>query len=748
MKQGSNSLRNGGDIFPLNYQRDAAGDVATLDVVARERSAGRRVFREGEIRQYALNVGGGYDGLTYYLAGDARHQSGVDLANRETKTSGRVNLQLTPDPRLAIALDAGYVAGPTDENVEGGLGGLIWTTLMADPRKLPGGGGDASRRGFYTFLPEELDLQVERGGKLERDIGRLTTSVHFDHRPTSWLRQRLVVGYDHTAESNDVFAPRVDALLAHQALLARPYGYRSVENRDVVYQTIDYAATGTAVLGALLKASTSIGGQYYAASTHYMSGSGDTFPAEGLSSLAATTLNRTADEDLVRNVTVGGFVQEQLDWRERLFLTFALRADDNSSFGASFDHVYYPKASLSWVLSDEPFFRAPVLNTVRLRAAYGEAGKQPQAFDALRTYTTANGPTSSSGTGDAPAVTPSRIGNPNLGPERGKELEVGVDLGAMHDRVGVDLTYYNKRTTKAILQRQYAPSGGFPGTQLFNAGEIRNTGVELALHATPVQRDAANWELGVTLGVDDNRVLSLGDPSVTYVTAGTDLRHQVGYPVGSWFEKRVLSAQMDANGQVSRVLCDDGRGGAMPCAGTDGVFGTDDDAPSVFLGRSLPRAQGAATTSIALLQHRLRVSATADFAAGQYKFDGNTSSRCTFDGGRCRENFYPAEFDPRRIAGIRSNGSLVDWVISDASFAKLRELSIAYTLPEGLVHSAHASNATLTIAGRELHTWTRYRGLETEAMYLGGTYGGSYGADEGNMFPQLSQWVVAINVQY
>jgi TonB-linked SusC/RagA family outer membrane protein len=741
-RHGVEFIRNNGDIFPVNYQLDPAGKVISLDIVQSENARGTPIFHDGAIHEYSLNVSGGTNELRYYAAADVKASYGITSANRLSKQGGRVNLQLTPRPTLAINANAGYNGGPTREAAEGGLGGIVWSTLMADPRKLPGNGPDSTRRGFFTLLPEEFALQVQHGGKLERDVGRLTTSVSVDHAPASWFRQRLIAGYDRTDETNTGFVPRVDALGPHFALLSFPLGYKEDEAREIDYKTLDYAATVTLPLGRSLQASTSLGGQYYGTTTSYSFESGRDFPTEGLSSINSTTTKLVNDDDVVQNITIGGYVQERLAWRDRLFLTAAVRTDDNSAFGANFDRVYYPKASVSWVVSDEPFFHAPLLNTLRVRAAYGEAGKQPQAFDAIGTFATTVGPS------DAAAVTPQRNGNPNLGPERGKELEIGADVGALRGRLGLELTYYDKRTTNAILERQNAPSGGFPGVQLFNAGAIQNRGVEVTARATPVRRDIFDWDLALTLATNDNKVISLGDGQPQFVTAGTSLRHQVGYPVGSWFDKRVVSAQMAADGKISQVMCDDGQGGGMPCAGPNGIVGDADDAPSVFLGRSVPRTQGSLTTTFATLANRLRLYAMLDFAEGQYKFDSNTQSRCTVEGGRCRENFFPTEFDARRIAGINSNLTLVDWMIDDASYVKLREVALAYSLPERWASRFGARATTLTISGRELHTWTRYKGLETEAMYLGGTFGGNYGGTEVNMFPQLAQWLLSINVAF
>src|SRR5690606_38155291 len=97
-------------------------------------------------------------------------------------------------------------------------------------------------------------------------------------------------------------------------------------------------------------------------------------------------------DELLENNTVGGFVQEQLSWNDRLFLTAAVRTDDNSAFGTNFDAVTYPKFSASWVVSEEPSIPLPeLLQTFRLRAAYGASGLQPGAFDAIRTYVPTGG---------------------------------------------------------------------------------------------------------------------------------------------------------------------------------------------------------------------------------------------------------------------------------------------------------------------------------------------------------------------
>src|SRR5690606_30560858 len=197
---------------------------------------------------------------------------------------------------------------------------------------------------------------------------------------------------------------------------------------------------------------------------------------------------RTSGESYVEERTVGAYVQQQVSFRNRMFLTAGVRGDDHSAFGRNFDFVVYPKVMGSWVLSEEPFMSGmDVLSTLRLRGAWGQAGQQPSSIAAVRLYSP------STGNNATPTVSPSNIGNPDLEPEKGEEIEVGFDLGLFDDRLGFEFTYYNQRTKQALIDAPVRPSMGFPGSQSLNVGEVANSGFEFALNATPVRRDNLNW---------------------------------------------------------------------------------------------------------------------------------------------------------------------------------------------------------------------------------------------------------------
>ena len=127
-----------------------------------------------------------------------------------------------------------------------------------------------------------------------------------------------------------------------------------------------------------------------------------------------------------------------------------------------FDAAIYPKVSGTWVLSEESFWNVAPLGDFRLRAAWGEAGQQPDLFAAARLFESQPGPN------DEPALTPIEFGNPDLAPETGSELEVGIDASFL-ERVGLSFTAYWKTTTDAIVQQPLAESTGFPSAQFVPA---------------------------------------------------------------------------------------------------------------------------------------------------------------------------------------------------------------------------------------------------------------------------------------
>lgn len=698
--------------FPTNFAK-VNGQIVSENVAQVRADSGLPLFRDGRINENTLAVSGGSSAVQYYLSGQTHSDQGVEPTNSQIQYGGRGNLHMTPSKNIDISASGGYVQGTTNLSVEAGFGGTMFSGLYGTPANL-----GTPRQGFRSSTPEVY----YEAYRLDQRFNRFTGSVQVNHNPATWFTQQLTIGTDYAHEQNDELQAVHHDLVFFLGVRADS-GFKNVGFRDNTITSATYHATFKATPFASLRANTTVGGDFFLRNTRFAGGSGSDFPAPGLTALSSTTAGKSSygyDRD---NNSLGILGQEELAWKDRLFLSAGVRSDQNSSFGSNFKNVVYPHFSLSWVLSDEPFFKLPLVSALKLRGAYGQSGEAPPLFVSIQSYAAT-----------ATGVTPSTIGNPDLQPERGYETELGVDAGFLNDRAGIEFTYYNGGTRNEILEVQVAPSTGFgANTEYINGGRILRHGIEVALRATPIQTRSLSWDVTYNLGTNNTKVDDLSGR--TFLQASTYVQNRVGYPLFSWFAPRVVSSTVDGTtGAVTNVMCDDGKGGSVACA----------SAPNVYLGRSLPNVEGSFGTGIRFLTN-FRVAGLVDFKRGYNKLNGNDRVRCQIY-NVCRANFFPAEFSSAVVGAyaLGTNGPSVD--IQDASFTKLRELSLTWTVPQSLLRNVRVGGASLTVAGRNLHTWTNYTGLEPEASFQGGTRGAAQW--EQAVLPQLRQYTTTLNLTF
>jgi hypothetical protein len=252
-----------------------------------------------------------------------------------------------------------------------------------------------------------------------------------------------------------------------------------------------------------------------------------------------------------------------------------------------------------------------------------------------------------------------------------------------------------------------------------------------------MNRRNLSWEMTLTAATNSGQVEKLSGRDTTIITGST--QHRIGYAPRAWFRERVVSAEFNAaTNTVTNILCDNGAGGSTPCYNAAGQV----IAPRIYLGRSTPAFEGSVSSTVRVFE-RLSFYAMLDVKTGYRKFDNNLRARCQVF-SLCEENIYPERFDPARIAEVRSNGTLASFVINDASFAKLREISVNYALPESLAGRIGARAAALNVAARNLHTWTSYTGLDPENQFLSG---GNVGLEQDNL-PQLMAFVTTFRISF
>jgi TonB-dependent SusC/RagA subfamily outer membrane receptor len=720
VKQGTSWFQNPEGRIPLNFGLDPDGNVVSQNLVQQENDRGTPIWKNGYAQGYNLSAAGGSKAVQYYLSGTYDDDDGIDPTNRSRRFAGHANLSFPINDRLDIGTSLNYVKGKYHIGTDYADGPFL-NTLFGLPVL-----ASTPTRGFLQAPPEAFYSGVFDN---TQDVSRFTGSVTVNHRPAAWFSHRLTLGVDQTGEDNQALTQFMPPDVAQFFDPVSARGSLTLNRQDIAFYTADYSATASFNLSSTVTSTSSIGGQYYQRRVDSVGVTGLEFPAPGVRT-GNSTATTTGNQDFVTNKTIGLFAQQQFGFKDRLFLTGAVRIDNNSAFGDNFDLATYPKVSGTWVVSEEPFWRLGFVNALKLRAAYGASGEQPQSFAALRTYAPSTGPD------DQPTVTPQFVGNPDLKPERGQEIEVGFEAG-LFNRIGIDFTVFSKQTKNAILLRGTPPSGGFPGEQFVNIGQVSNKGIELQVNAQPVATPRFSWDLGVSVATASNYIKDLGGiPSISTFPPQSQVE---GYPIASYFIKRVVSAEVDADGTLISALCDGGPGsGPVDCA----------TAPLVFAGTPIPKVTGAFTSTFTLFKN-LRIYGLVDFKRGHHRLDTDRLIRCDLI-VNCEEAVSPAGRDPKLLADIALGADLqtVNSFIEDASFFKLREISASYTLPDRWAGAFGAQRATITVSGRNLHTWTSYRGLDPESQSSQG--GGTAALEffDQAVTPTLAQFVTTISLNF
>ena len=716
-------LRDAAGRVPTNYMKDPSGTITPWNGVQQEIDRGTPIYRTGQTRKYIGSLSGGREASTYYISTSYENDLGVEPNNTLRQATFRGNLNTALSPNLDFQTSLGYVSLSSHLGADVGASPLLGA-MVGHKLLFP------NARGFYpNYTPDIPQTLYDNAQGVRRFIG----SASLSHRPTGWLTHRVLVGVDETGDDSRAIErytadPAIVPLIG--AVAAAGSIGQTLRHNTII--TTEYAATAKAQVSSALSASTSIGGQFYRTelNSSFLGGTG--FPGYGVETVNAASTPAASTQTQILNTTIGAYGQEQLGWRERLFLTAALRVDNNSAFGDDLKWVTYPKVSASWVVSEEPFWKANrIFTSLRLRAAYGQSGRQPATFSALRTYSPTQGPGSTS------AVTPNSKGNADLKPERGAETELGFET-RLFDRLGIDFTHFSKRVTDLIINQPVAPSSGFYTATPANLGRVDNSGVEMLATFSALNRTNVGWDIVANVATNKDVIRDLGGVGGTVVSAGQT--NVVGYPIGAIWTRRVVSADRDATtGFATNVLCDGGEGKpAVACA----------SAPFVFIGTPTPKVTGSVSNTVSLY-NRFRIYGLVDFKRGNRVANSNEQLRCTGAVGAqlCRANHYPLEFDPvylaERVTTAAAQG-ILDQYYQDGSFAKLRELSLTYTLPPRLIRGYQS--ASVTLSGRDLHTWTDYAGLDPEVNVNNPAT--SANTQDQAVTPPLSRLLVSINLKF
>jgi TonB-dependent starch-binding outer membrane protein SusC len=633
----------------------------------------------GHHQRYALSVAGGGENIRYFASGLARtaETSVRPETNWEKHYAGRANIDalVTSNLRLSFNSSLSFTTSriPRGENAWEAIYPIFASAIP------------------YTARPDrpygEAGNSIEANTTMEHMLGtrRITAGVTMDHNPMERFSHRATVGVDQYTEETTTFFP-----FGYEGMFYE-LGSKLNSTRQFRDITVDYRASYDQPINPTFNLRLAAGAQGNLTDQTRIMGIGSEFPGPGLSTVSAGAIT-SASESRVEHVNAGVFAEQTLEVWDRLFLITGLRLDGNSAFGNEFQYQVYPKASLAYNISDEVFWPTDWIPTMKLRVAFGAAGRAPSQFAADRTYSPV------AAKDGQPAVTPANLGDPNLGPERSQELELGFDAGFWDNRIGLEFTVWRQKTKDALLSVAFPASQGFLSSQLTNLGELRNDGVEMMVNTLLVRRPGLEWDLTVQAAHQTSELLDLGGlpPMNIRVT-----RLEEGFPINGIWANRL---EWDPVTRTHSIVSD-GR---------------------EYVGPADPVWTGSVNNNVRW--NRLTFTGNVGFAMGHYR----ASFQHWWDTYTGTGDMYLSLVERPTGAPTAASDSLWNYALEGGShifnykgdFVRLRELAVTYDIPSDWVSGLRMRRASVRLSGRNLWHWTAGPWMDPEVGYYGSSHVG------------------------
>jgi TonB-linked SusC/RagA family outer membrane protein len=727
---------------------DAAGNVVTRDFRIARPAATRfqdeayitpiynpvdEIFHPGNVVTNAVSLAQNGEKTNFLTTVSQQKQDGIFLGHGGySRTDVRFNLDHRPRDDVQFSI-SGYHARSTREELDpnnGPNGGNLFFNLTATAPDVnllqpdPDGTKYILQPDPAGVHPSPLYMAETQQNHTYR--ARTLGSMDLHYTPLTWLSSDANASYDRS-DQNQVFF--LDRGLKSENFATGDPGSLTLNDDYTSALNASWSVSLLKEFGALT-ARTSARALLEREQTQSTSAVGTNFAVSGVPRLDAA-LSRTGSSSQEDIRAEGYFLTGGLDYGSRLILDGLVRRDASSLFGPGEQwHTYY-RASAAWRLAQEPWWHWQRINEFKLRVSQGTAGTRPDFADQYETYTIgANGTL-------AKAV----LGNRFLKPETSKETEFGFDM-IVDNKYSLQISRANVRTTDELLQVPLPGAIGFT-TQWQNAGSVVGTTLEGTFEAQVLRRGTTSWKLGITADRSRSHIATydascIRTATISYRCPGEDLSTMYGNAFVHAMAQ-MPAAQQGTNGVFE--VNDDGLLVAVGPGGhyTDpGKWGTTVSSNGVNYPWGMPiilldSAGQQAVVKIGDGNPRFHYGISNDVSWKGFQFYGLLDTQVggniyNQNNQRSYQYFRSADEDqagkPTELKktvdyySLVYNGNAIeDWFVEPGGFVKLRELSVGYKVPERFVSRIPGTNGagmTLSIVGRNLKTWTRYKGYDPE----------------------------------
>jgi TonB-linked SusC/RagA family outer membrane protein len=711
-------------------------------------------FVTGVTQDYNISVRGGSERTSYFMSAGYFDQDGIVPNATWSRKSFRSTITTRVTDKLNVGMSAYYANSgglriQRGSNISGIGIGLYRTAPTFDNANGLSSDDAADNASAYT-LPDGSQRAYRYNANTNRaiydnpywivnnipftdNVDRVTGYLTAQYDLLEWMKFSYKIGLDYFSEEN------LQAFEIGSAGV--PAGSVTQTNRVNTDINSDFLILINKDLTSDLNLAATLGHNYFSSERTVNQAVGNTLGAQGFFHIANAT-DIQASQQILRRELYGVFGEVRLDYKNMLFVNLSGRNDWSSLLPEENNSFFYPAVSVGFDITEAlGQSNNTAIPYAKLRASWGQVGSDAPFFYATSSVFT---PAVAGGDGFTDGVTfPAfgvnafergfTLGNPELKPETTTTIELGADVRFLDNRIGLDFTWYKKTSEDQILAVDLAPSTGV-GSIVRNGGEIENTGVEILLTGTPVQTSNFTWDISVNFTAYRSDVLDLPDDigeAGIFLAGFTSTSSRVieGQPFGALFGSKFLR-----NDEGQLVIGTNGWPLADPI---EGVIG--DPNPDWLAGiRNTFSYKGISLSALLDIRSGGDVwngtkGILNTFGVTQETADQRTITGFVFDGVKAdaegnpttEENNIPVDFG---LGGSRwtryAFGGLSEESIEDGSWVRLREVTLAYSLPARLFEGGNfLSGANISFTARNLFLITEYSGIDPEVNLTGASNG-------------------------
>ena len=678
------------------------------------------VSQSGYITNHNLSISGGTKDVKYYLSGDYLKQQGVLKGYQYGRASIRTNL----DANITDYLSAGLTLFFTANNYDGGRVNLNLASQMSPYGQL------YNTDGTYAIFPMHpellytnplLGLYVDRYDRTKN----LNGNVYAELKPgfLKGLKYRINAGYTYVPVRRSSYTGRN----ANNTLGAASISQEET-NSWVIENILTYSKDWN-------RHHVDVTGLYSSQQTEYFSdGSGATGFINDLISYynLGAGATQTATSSRWRTNLVSQMARVNYSFDSRYLFTLTARRDAYSAFGANTDkYGLFPSFAVGWNISNENFMNAvSFVNNLKLRGSYGKSGNQAIGVNqTATTSTTARFPFNGVST---IGVLASILGNRDLNWESTTGLNIGLDFSVMNNRISGTIDYYRTKTNDLLLQRALPIATGF--SQVWdNIGSTANRGIEVSINSVNVNGANFRWESSVNFASNNNKIVSL------YGDNKNDVGNRlfIGQPISVIYDYQMVGVWQE--GEDASQWDPGVRPGDLKFADITGDKKiTADD--RIVLGQTLPKWIGGLTNTFHYKNWHLNVFIQT-FQGALFNNPVLTNAdQAGVINIPAEVTYWTIENSSNERPAIRYTNPRGYGYASDASYTRIKDITLSFTAPQSLLDKLKVSGLTIYLSGRNLATFTDWIGWDPE-----NTYDRAFGSATNN-YPLVRTIVLGANV--